>query len=185
MKYFPLAPLLIICAILCNCSTSVELPEGSSKGYRSARLVKAGAGAPASSELEDSVAVNRSVQAAITAEFERNGLSMGSANADLVVAHMLVRQDNAMTTMNSDYFGYGRDAMAIMDEAHKRGVLKSTRPDAFEAGAIVIDILDAKTNKLIFRNLAKRDLLQNADPATRRNRIHQAVAEALAPFFKG
>ena len=62
--------------------------------------------------------------------------------------------------------------------------LLDKRPDEFEAGAIVIDILDAKDNQLIYRHFAKRDLLEGADTATRNARINEAVAEALEPFFR-
>ncbi|MEI6071511.1 MAG: DUF4136 domain-containing protein [Verrucomicrobiae bacterium] len=105
-------------------------------------------------------------------------------DADLIIAYMLLRQENVSTTGNQDYFGYGRDAIAIMEEAHKRGVLKKSRPDAFDDGAIVIDLLDARTNKLIYRNYAKKAVAVGISDSARQARINSTVAEALTPFFR-
>ena len=169
--------------LLAGCASEVPLPKGTSKGYTSARLVRTGA--PVDTEgPEGSAEVNKTVQEAIAAQFRANGMPFGAGNADLIVAYMLIRQDVAMTTINRNYFGHGRDAEAIMEEAHTRGVLKNKRPDQFEAGAIVIDILDAQTNKLVYRSYSKRDLIENVTEETRRRRINEAVAEALGPFFR-
>jgi len=68
--------------------------------------------------------------------------------------------------------------------AQKRGVINNKRPDDFLRGAIVIDVLDARTNKLVFRNYAVRPVTVGVDTATRQARINSAVSQALAPFFK-
>jgi len=71
-----------------------------------------------------------------------------------------------------------------MEVAHERGVLKKSRPDAFDDGAIVIDLLDARMNKLVYRNYAKKAVAAGISDAARQARINSTVAEALAPFFK-
>ncbi|MEO6760522.1 MAG: DUF4136 domain-containing protein [Saprospiraceae bacterium] len=138
----------------------------------------------ATSSLQDDPSFNAAVKEAIRKEFESKGISVGGEQAQLIVAYMLIRQNTVSTTMNRDYFGNGRDAIAILEAAHQTGVLKNTRPDDFVNGAIVIDVLDARTNKLIFRNYAVRPVMAQADAATRQRRINSAVAQALAPFFK-
>jgi len=164
-------------------TTNVETPKGTSEGYSSARLVST-TPVNQSDALEDSPEVNRMIQSAIRSNFVSNGMAFGGDNADLIVAYLLVRQNPVSTGMNEDYFGGGRDAMAIMDEAHKRGVIENKRPGGFEAGAIVIDILDAKTNELVYRSFAKRDIVEGVSSAERANRINGAVGEALRPFYK-
>jgi hypothetical protein len=45
------------------------------------------------------------------------------------------------------------------------------------------ETIDPSTNRLVYRNLAKGDVIKGASSATRAARIDAAVARALAPFF--
>ena len=185
MNFYKLSPLLLALTF-CSCAPTVEKAKGTSRGYQSARFVEtkkqdrlASAAAP-----EDDPAINAAVRSAIAREFATNGVPVTSGTADLIIAYMLIRQNSVATTMNNDYFGNGRNPMAILEEAHTRGVVKNTSPDDFLRGAILIDVLDARTNKLVFRNHAVRPVVTGLDAATRQNRIDAAVTQALAPFFK-
>lgn len=182
---FPKLLAFALCAALCGCQ-SVELPSGKSSGYKSARFVQVRKNpfAGYSTSLEDSQQINQMVKSAIASDFQAHGIPLVDGDADLIIAYMLLRQDNISTTANQDYFGYGRDGSAILEEAHVRGVLKKNSPDAVDAGAIVIDVLDARTNKLIYRNFAKKSVTQGVSDATRQARIHSTVSQALIPFFK-
>jgi hypothetical protein len=176
---------LSLCTALCACQ-SLEMPKGHSAGYQSARFVEPRKNpfAQNPTALEDSKEVNQMVKNAIASDFKRHGMPIVEGSADLIIAHMLLRQGNISTTRNQEYFGYGRDANAIMEEAHKRGVLQSSRPDAFDDGAVVIDILDAGTNKLVYRGFAKGAVIPGISAGARQARIDSAVAQALADFFK-
>ena len=159
---------------------------GTSRGYQSARFVETQrAQRPASpGALEDDPEFNAAVRSSIARKFSSQGIPVTQGSADLIIAYMLLRQNSVATTMNSDYFGRGRDAMAILDEAHKRGVVVNRSPDDFLRGAVLIDVLDARTNKLVFRNIAVRPVTEGVAPAVRQQRLDAAVAEALQPFFK-
>ncbi len=176
---------IAICSALCACQ-SLEIPKGHSSGYQTARFVEVRKNpfARNTTALEDSAEVNQMVKNAIASDFQRHGLSMVQGDADLIIAHMLLRQGNISTTRNQEYFGYGRDADAIMNEAHERGVLKKSRPDTFDDGAVVIDILDAKTNKLVYRGFAKGAVMPGISAGARQARINSAVTQALKEFFK-
>jgi len=173
-------------SFLAACSSSVDMPKGTSKNYHSVRLVSPGGMVKAAPDfLPELPKVNRMVQKSLAGEFKAHGMSVGGGGADLVVGYLLIVQNNGATTALDDYFGYGRSVDEIVDEAHKRGVLgKNPRPDAYVAGAIVVDVLDARTNKLVFRNFAKRDIARNISDSARQQRIDAAVKQALAPFFK-
>ena len=90
-----------------------------------------------------------------------------------------------MTADYRDYLGYGRNAGEIATIAHARGVQKNKRPDDFKQAGILIDVVDARTNKLVYRNLAKGDVVKGASPETRAARIDAAVSNALEPFYTG
>ncbi len=171
--------------ILSACQT-VELPRGTSGGYQTARIVQVRQSPHQtySREFEDQPRFHKQLQSAISRNFETNRISMVQGNSDLLVAYLIIRQGNINTSINQDYFGHGRDAISIMEEAHKRGVLDRNRSDTVDDAAIVIDILDARTDRLVFRNFAKRPVLHGLSQAQRQERINAAVAEALAPFFQ-
>ncbi|MBK1792104.1 DUF4136 domain-containing protein [Persicirhabdus sediminis] len=183
MKFAKSLSLLLVAILFSSCANKVDMPKGNSKGYSSMRFVKQKPGSKPS-YADQSEKVNQMIQSSIKEQFASHGLATDSPNADLTVGYMLVLQDNASTTSEDDHFGYGRDAEEIVDAAHMEGVIKSERPDYFEAGAIVIDVLDSKTNELVYRSFATRDLLTNPSTSQRKKAISGAVNEALAPFFK-
>lgn len=186
MNISRLSSLAVVALTLCSCTPTVEKAKGTSRGCQSARFVQTTIPdrAPSGRALEDDPAFNAAVRHAITREFDANGVPVTGGSADLIIAYMLLRQNSVATTMNSDYFGNGRDPRAILEEAHTRGVLKNKRPDDFLRGAIVIDVLDARTNRLVFRNYAVRPVTEGVDAATRQSRLNATVSQALAPFFK-
>lgn len=172
------------CAVVfTSCSSSVDMPKGDSKGYTSARLVKR---APDSRAITSSreKRVHSLIQSNIQAQFKARGMGYNAPHADLVVGYMVVYQDNAMTTSFDDYFGNGRDGGGILEVAHKKGVIDGNRPDYFERAGLVVDVIDAKTNKLVFRNVSVGDIVTGATDAQRKKIIANAVSEALTPFFK-
>lgn len=185
MTLFRCFSLATVLTALCSCSSTIEMPKHTSAGYTSARFVVADSrNRVASTAPEQDPAFNAAIKESLRKEFASQGISVGGEQADLIIAYMLIRQNSASTTMNRDYFGNGRNAMTILEEAHERGVIQNKSPDDFIHGAIVIDVLDAQTNKLIFRNFAVRPVTAQVDAATRQRRIDSAVAQALAPFFK-
>jgi len=96
---------------------------------------------------------------------------------------MVIYQEPSMTARYEDYFGYGRSAEEIADSAHTRGVLDNKLPDYFQRAGIVIDVIDTRTNKLVYRNFSAGDVVRGASDATRASRIDAAVGQALEPFF--
>ena len=176
--------LSLISLLLGACtSIKVDMPKGTSKGYSSARLVQRAPGSSITDSTERQV--HGMIQGAIKKQFQAKGLGYGQSGADLVVAYMVLYQEPGMTAQYDDYFGYGRDADHITDRAHQVGTVDGKRPDYFERAGIVIDVIDAKTNKLVYRNYAAEDVVRGASSATRSARINAAVAQALSGFFAG
>lgn len=168
---------------LVSCSTGVDMPKGTRKGYGSARLTVRDPNAPAITEPAEKQ-VHGMIQKSIARQFTSKGMAYGGGGADLVVAYMVIYQEPGMTARYDQYFGYGRDSDAISDLAHTRGALENKRPDYFRQAGLVIDVIDSRSNKLVYRNFVKGDVIKGAAADTRAARIDAAVSQALAPFLK-
>lgn len=170
-------------SLFASCGPSVEMPKGTSKGYTSARLVIRDPGAP---EITDPVEkqVYGMIRNSITSQFNSHKIPFGKSDAELTVAYMVLYQEPGMTARYDDYFGYGRDNDEISTAAHMRGALDNKRPDYFSQAGIVIDVIDNETNKLVYRGLSKGDVIKGASSTVRAARVNDAVAQALADFFR-
>ncbi len=175
--------MLLAAGFIVSCTPGVDMPKGTSKGYTSARLIQRDPQAlPITDATEQQV--HRMIQSSLSRQFPAKGLAYGKGGADLVVAYMVIYQEPGMTANYDDYFGYGRNPEEIAAVAHKRGAVDSGRPDFFRQAGILVDVIDSRTNKLVFRGFTKGDVLQNASAGTRAARIDAAVSQALAEFFR-
>lgn len=125
--------------------------------------------------------VNEFLQAALRDEFKAQGLKESEEDAELIVSFLLIVQNTAVTTAISDY--YINSGSDIMSEAHRR-MGKKNLPGGYEAGAIIVDIIDKDSGDLIYRDFAKREVLDYLTPAEKEQRVKEAAVEAVAAFFK-
>ena len=183
MKFFSLSALTALSLVLAACGPGVEMPKGTSKGYSSARLTQRNPNLPAISNPTER-SIHDMIQRSLGKQFRAKGLAYGSANSNLIVAYLVIYQEPGMTASYKDFFGYGRPANAITDRAHTRGAVESKRPDFFRRAGIVIDVIDSRTNQLVYRNFAAGDVVRGASDTTRAARIDAAIAQALAGFFR-
>ena len=179
LRLLPIVCLLPF-ALLSACQT-VEQPKGSAHGYKSARLVRP-TSTPTFANSDDRA--NHAIQSALASTFRSKGFAVDPANADLTVAYLIVLQDNATTQLIDKYFGFGRSSMQIADIAHDRGVIRNNRADYYRAGTVVIDIIDNKTGKLVYRDYATRDVTNDLSDAQLQAHANSAVQQALAKFFR-
>ena len=175
--------MVLATALLASCTSGVDRPQGTRKGYNSARLIQRDPNLPAPSrDIEKQV--HGMIQKSIAGQFTSRGMAYGKGDSDLVVAYLVIYQEPGVTADYRDYFDHGRDADQISSLAHTRGVLKNERPDYFRQAGIVIDVIDSRTNKLVYRGFSKNDVVKDASTSTRAARIDAAVAEALESFFR-
>ncbi|MGB6221911.1 DUF4136 domain-containing protein [Haloferula sp.] len=172
---------LAFAAVSCS---SVEMPKGTSKGYTSARLVTIDKEPTYDKEFPNQASANRMIQKSLASNFRANHLTVTDGSADLIVGYLVLVQNNYSTIAFDDYFGYGRDSDSIVDKAQTLGVVKNNRPDAFESGTIVVDVIDARTNELVYRGHATRDIYTSSSASARQANINAAVTEALNGFFR-
>jgi hypothetical protein len=173
--------LLSLLAIFVAGCTSVPMPKGSSKGYSTVRFI-----APNKPLGDDAspgfVEANRMIKEAVAAQMETNGLQVVEGNADLIVAHLIILQDNASTSYCNQYYGL-QDFFDIVSLAHKEGT-KKHYPEHVQKRALVIDLIDSRTYKLVYRNYALSGTLANLSEQDRQVYINKMVAEALQQFFR-
>ena len=174
------ALLSLLAIFVTGCST-VPMPKGSSKGYASARFIAPNAplGEDASPRF---VEANRMIKEAVAAEMEKNGLQMVDGNADLIVAYLIILQDNASTSYCNQYYGL-QDFFDIVSLAHKEGT-KKNYPEHVQKRALVIDLIDAKSYKLVYRDYALSGSLATLSDQERKAYIDSMVAQALQQFFR-
>lgn len=170
--------------VLLSACQSVELPKGTARGYQTARLVRPGNNASVPGIAPQANPANDMIQSALASEFGARGFRLDPANADLTVAYLVIVQDNVSTKVVDDYFGFGRSSMQLADAAHSAGVVNNRRADYYREGSVVVDIIDNKTGKLVYRDFATGDLTGDVSDAQLRARINAAVKQALAKFFR-
>jgi hypothetical protein len=122
--------------------------------------------------------IHQLVQEAITRNLASRGVTRTPAGGDVTVAYLMIVGNNASTAAVSDYFGYGRDAAALSDKAQEAYTHAKT-PNYFEAGTLVIDVIDAKTYQLLKRGHATGPRLRNLPPDTQAATVQEAVDKIL------
>src|SRR5262245_59317206 len=123
-------------------------------------------------------AVHMMIQDGITHNLAARGVSRVEQGGDITVAYLVIVGNNATTTSINDYFGDRDDAMALHEKAHD-AYTGSKNPNYFEAGTLVIDIIDSKTFKLLKRGYATRPLLKNVTDDVRSAHIQEVVDKVL------
>jgi hypothetical protein len=126
-------------------------------------------------------AVHALIQEAIVKDLTAKGLKPAAADrvGDVTVAYLIILGNNVTTTAINDYFGYNRNASALLDKAHKAYTEDNSNPNYFEAGTLVIDLIDSRNYELLKRGYVVRPVLRNVSEEVRRERIQDAVDEVL------
>jgi hypothetical protein len=122
--------------------------------------------------------VHRVIQSAIAGQLGQKGLRAVPTGGDVEVGYLVIVADNASTAAYDEYFGYGRESGALADKAHKE-VSKSNSRNRFEIGAIVIDVVNPRDGKLLFRCYERLDI-STVNPGNRTERINALVGGCLA-----
>ena len=133
---------------------------------------------PEAAFTENRQQIHALVQQAIANNLAAKGLRWVADGGDVTVAYLIIVGNNASTSAINDYFGYGPDAVALTDKAHKAYTGGNQR-DYFEAGTLLIDLVDSRTQKVLERNYVTRPILRNPPTDVRRERLQEAVNEAL------
>jgi hypothetical protein len=124
--------------------------------------------------------VHAMVQEAITKNLAAKGVKYVNQGGDIIVAYLIIAGNNATTTSLNEYFGYTPDATALVEKAHNEQAIKGGERSYFEAGTLVIDILDASGTKVLKRSTVQAPILRGLTPDARQERIQGFVDQALS-----
>jgi hypothetical protein len=177
MKLLSFLPCAAGLLALVGCSsTPTKVDSGAIRARTFSFVNTAGKAAP--NYTDNRQHVHTLIQEAITKNLAGRGVAKADAGPDIIVSYLIIVGNNATTTSISDYFGYGQDADALHEKA-QQAYTSSKNPNYFEAGTLVIDIVDAKTFKLLKRNYASRPILKDLPDDARAARIQEVVDEVL------
>jgi len=160
-----------------GCKTSTHVDKGPNKAT-TFRFLQPGP-LPEAAFTENRQQVHAIIHQAIANNLAAKGVQAVPSGGDVTVAYLIVVGNNATTSAINDYFGYTADAAALADKAHKAYTGGAQR-NYFEAGTLLIDIVDARTQKVLARNVVTRPILRNPTAEVRQARLQEAVNEALA-----
>jgi hypothetical protein len=155
-------------------STPTKVSTGTIQAH-TFNFVSRQSGADVSDKRE---AVHKSIQRAITNNLAARGVTRVQSGGDITIAYLIIRGDNVSTEAIRDYFGYSDDLGNLHDIAHEKYMAHGSR-DHFEAGTLLIDIVDGKSSKLLKRGYATRPVPPDLAAGPLDARIQEAVAEIL------
>jgi hypothetical protein len=162
---------------LAGCSsTPTKVDTGPMRG-RTFNFVDPGP-KPSPAFADNRQVIHGMIQDAITRNLSTKGVSRVAAGGEVTVGYLVIVGNNTTTASINDYFGYSEDSAALHDKAQDAYTGRKD-PNYFEAGTLVIDVLDSKSLKLLQRGYASRPVLRNLPPDARAARLQEVVDQIL------
>jgi hypothetical protein len=178
MKIVPLLSLLLSALLIAGCSSVPTRVDKGALNVHDFNFINGGiALAPPATNQRD--AVHQMIQEAIIRDLAAKGLKRVDGAGEVTVAYMVIIGNNVSTEAITTYFGSGRDSLALHSRAED-AYSGNTNPNHFEAGTLLIDVIDSKTYGLLYRNYVVRPIFNNTTQAQRDERIQEAVDAALS-----
>lgn len=132
-------------------------------------------------ELDSNTLLHDRIQGAINSWFSNHGYEKKPLQqADFLIAYRVIVEDKTSVTVLNDYYGY---PMGWHYGYYRPYGAQRTYVYYYQQGSIIIDIVDPKTRKLMWRGSATDDVLrESATPEKRQQRITEAVNAILKNF---
>jgi hypothetical protein len=179
MKFVAYSVLLAAALAVAGCSSVKTQVDSGPIAARTFSFVNLGPKqAPAAADTR--AQVHQMIQQAVTKTMAGKGVTFVSSGGELTVAYLVIAGNNVTTTSLNDYFGYGSDATALVEKVHSEQAVKGDNRDYFEAGTLVIDIMDPRNSKVLKRSTVQSPILRNLPADARKARIQSLVDQALS-----
>ena len=119
------------------------------------------------------------LDAALTAELGRKGLTRNDSNPDLVVmAHTRLSKETQINTYNSGW-GYGWGWYG------GGGGMTTSTVQEIPVGTLIVDLVDVKRKELAWRGTASDTLNPSASPEDKEKNLNAAVAKMFEAYPPG
>jgi hypothetical protein len=119
------------------------------------------------------------IQQGLIHNLAAKGIGYAPTGGDVTVAYLIIIGNNAATTSLNDYFGYNDDSDALVEKVHKKQTGSNDNRGYFEAGTLVIDILNPKTSKVLQRRSVEAQILKDLPAEQRSARLQKLVDQAM------
>jgi hypothetical protein len=163
-------------AVLAGCSsTETKVNEGPIRGS-SFTFVAATAPLPGYADKREPI--HQMIHEAIAKNLTGRGLKRADSGGDIIVAYLVIVGNNASTEMIDKYFGYGGDAPDLHEKAHA-AYTGDQGSQFYQAGTLLIDLVDAQSGKLLKRGSATGSRLRNLPPDAQAAKIQETVDDIL------
>jgi hypothetical protein len=176
MKYSLFVTLNLAVLLVAGCRTPTHVNTGPIHAATYSFIAKTPSMAPEYADKREPI--HALIQDSISRNLASKGLKKLPSGGDVTVAYLVIIGNNASTEAISTYFGYDRDTAALHDKAQD-AYAGSKNPNYFEAGTLLVDIIDAKSCKLLKRSYVVRPILSNPSAEVRAERIQEAVDAVL------
>ncbi len=131
-------------------------------------------------KLDSDTLLHDRIQGAISNWFSMHGFEKKPLQqADFLIAYRVVVEDKTSVTVLNDYYGY---PMGWRYGYYRPYGAQRTYVYDYQQGSIIIDIVDPKTRKLMWRGSATDEVREAATPEKRQQRIAEAVNAILKTF---
>jgi len=164
--------------LIAACSTApVEVNKGPVHARTFSYLAPANRGVP--QYADNRTEVLQRVQEAITTNLVAKGLSKVDSGGDVTVAFLVIVGNNVTTASLNEYFGYSEDAAKLMNKVHEVDTDSGGQRGYYEAGTLVIDLINPKTQELLWRGSIQRQMLRQLPMDQRLARLQETVDAVL------
>lgn len=124
--------------------------------------------------------VEKRVKQAVDQELQSRGYRLVEENPDFKLGwHGAIDQKLDVQTMDA-YYGYAWDP--FYSPYYMGATVPHTYVREYEEGTLVLDVMDAASNRLVWRGTAQAELSSDASAESRQQKLQEAVDKILADF---
>ncbi|HVY73952.1 MAG TPA: DUF4136 domain-containing protein [Puia sp.] len=173
---------LLLAILISSCEPALKVTDDYDKStnfsqYKTFRMYQLDQQHQTISQLNQDRIIN-----AVKSEMTKKGFQE-AAEPDLQVNAIIILKDKKSVTANTNYYGYGGYYRPYAWGGGMATGYTTYDVQNYKDGSLIIDIIDNKTNKLVWEGIGNKEIDKPAaDPD---KAIADAVARIMAPFPPG
>lgn len=174
---------ITILMAISSCGPSLKVSSDYDKSvnfsqYKTYSLYHDAKSAEAISQLNHDRVVN-----AIRSEMKKRGFTETESSPDLLVNSVAIFKDRTSVSASTNYYGYGGYYRPYYGGMGMSSSTTNYNVEHYKDGSLIIDIVDSKTNKLVWQGTGNKEIDKPAkDPD---KAIPEAIASIMADFPPG